>query len=339
MIDLTPLDVRNKRGDFKRIMRGYDPQEVDVFLEFAAERIEVLVRENLQFRERVQTLQDQVNAQGGREQAVQDALVTAQELRADIRAQSQREADHVIHEAEVEARRLIAEAQAEVRSKVRGIERQMDQAQDALHELERRRTRFLREFRALLERELDVAEVEEGRVPLEERPIDLDLGPSHDTVGEDDADVAAASADVAAEPDAQGDGGQVALEGDGPADGSSPAATVEAEPVDVSELQPSPSFVQAPPADVGSEPLSLEVELMAEAAGAAETAADVPPAAAQVPDEFAGVPDLETVLAEAGADDVPPPPADDDDIAPPPLRGRKDDPLILFEPDDEDRRR
>ena len=33
MIDLTPLDVRNKRGDFKKLLRGYDPQEVDVFLE------------------------------------------------------------------------------------------------------------------------------------------------------------------------------------------------------------------------------------------------------------------------------------------------------------------
>ena len=31
MIDLTPLDVRNKRGDFKKIMRGYDPQEAERF--------------------------------------------------------------------------------------------------------------------------------------------------------------------------------------------------------------------------------------------------------------------------------------------------------------------
>ena len=39
MIDLTPLDVRNKRGDFKKLMRGYDPQEVDVFLEIVADRL------------------------------------------------------------------------------------------------------------------------------------------------------------------------------------------------------------------------------------------------------------------------------------------------------------
>ncbi len=32
MIDLTPLDVRKKRGDFRRGLRGYDPEEVDHFL-------------------------------------------------------------------------------------------------------------------------------------------------------------------------------------------------------------------------------------------------------------------------------------------------------------------
>ncbi len=176
MIDLTPLDVRNKRGDFKKLMRGYDPQEVDVFLELVAERLEALVRENIQLRDRTAALQEQVEAQAGREQAVQDALVTAQELRKDIREQSQREADHIMREAESEARRMIAEAEAEVRSRLRGIERQMDQSRDSLQELERRRQRFLQEFRGLLQRELDVVEVEEERVPLEDRTVDLDLG-------------------------------------------------------------------------------------------------------------------------------------------------------------------
>ena len=59
MIDLTPLDVRNKRADFKKLLRGYDPQEVDVFLEVVAERLEELVRENLTLKERTQLLQEQ----------------------------------------------------------------------------------------------------------------------------------------------------------------------------------------------------------------------------------------------------------------------------------------
>jgi DivIVA domain-containing protein len=176
MIDLTPLDVRNKRGDFKKQMRGYDPQEVDVFLEIAAERLEELVRENIVLRERSETLEQQVGAQIGREQAVQDALVTAQELRADIQSQAQREADHVVRESETEARRLAAEAEANVRNLLRDAERRLALGRDALEEMERRRTRFLKAFRQLLERELDVVDVEDERAPLEERPIDLDLG-------------------------------------------------------------------------------------------------------------------------------------------------------------------
>jgi DivIVA domain-containing protein len=176
MIDLTPLDVRNKRGDFKKLMRGYDPQEVDVFLEIVADRLEALTRENMALKERTSALQTQVNSQTDREQAVQAALVTAQELRAEIRAQAQREAETIIREAETEARRLGAEAEAEARTKLRGAERQFDKLEDAVEQLDRRRARFLREFRQLLQRELDVVAVEEGRRPLEERTIELDLG-------------------------------------------------------------------------------------------------------------------------------------------------------------------
>jgi DivIVA domain-containing protein len=176
MIDLTPLDVRNKRGDFKKLMRGYDPQEVDVFLEIVAERLEALTRENMALKERTSALQAQVNSQTDREQAVQAALVTAQELRADIRAQAQREADNVVKAAETEGRRLVAEAEAEARTKLRDAERQFDKLEDAIETLDRRRVRFLKEYRQLLQREMDVVVVEEARQPMEDRTIDLDLG-------------------------------------------------------------------------------------------------------------------------------------------------------------------
>lgn len=194
MIDLTPLDVRNKRGDFKKLLRGYDPQEVDVFLELVAERLEALVRENIQLRERSETLQQQVSSQTGREKAVHEALVTAQELRSEMRTQAQRQAELILAEAQSEARRQLAEAEAEVRTRYRDAERRLEQAQDALVEMERRRARFLKSFRQLLEREMDVVEVEEGRPPLEERPIELDLGGGRSPDEEEGEPAAPASA-------------------------------------------------------------------------------------------------------------------------------------------------
>ncbi|MHB1194038.1 MAG: DivIVA domain-containing protein [Longimicrobiales bacterium] len=203
MIDLTPLDVRNKRGDFKKLMRGYDPQEVDVFLELVAERLEILVRENMLLRERTEALQQQVASWSGREKAVQEALVTAQELRSEMKTQAQRQADFVMTEAQAEARRQLAEVEAEIRTRYREAERKLDQAQDALEEVERRRHRFLRAFRQLLEREMDVVAVEDGRAPLEERPIDLNLGGGRSP--ESDPGLPDAQDDVPPPPDASVD--------------------------------------------------------------------------------------------------------------------------------------
>ncbi|MGD8322382.1 MAG: DivIVA domain-containing protein, partial [Gemmatimonadota bacterium] len=121
-------------------------------------------------------LQQQVSSQSGREKAVQEALVTAQELRSEIRSQAERQADLILQEAQAEVRRQRAEAQAEARNLLRDAERRLEQSKDSLEEMERRRTRFLKSFRQLLEREMDVVEVEESSPPLEDRPIDLDLG-------------------------------------------------------------------------------------------------------------------------------------------------------------------
>ncbi|MDT8368972.1 MAG: DivIVA domain-containing protein [Longimicrobiales bacterium] len=167
MIDLTPLDVRKKRGDFARALRGYEVQHVDGFLELVAERLEEVVKENLTLTERVARLSEQVDAQSGRERAVNDALVTAQQLREEIGRAAERESDVIRRQAQAEAERLVADA----RARVAELERE-------LHEFERRRSRFLATFRQFLERELDTIEVQEGRGMEGERAVDLDLGVS-----------------------------------------------------------------------------------------------------------------------------------------------------------------
>ena len=181
MIDLTPLDDRKKRGDFGKGLRGYDPQEVDTFLELVAERMEVLVQENVAFRGRVGELEEKVVAQQGREQAIQDALVTAQELRQDVKKQAHREANLLEREAQGKIDLMIGES-----------EKLLSEHRAALQELERKRERFLKAFRSLLERELDTVEVEFGRPPLEDVTLDLELGRRSGSIwepeGEDEYD-------------------------------------------------------------------------------------------------------------------------------------------------------
>jgi DivIVA domain-containing protein len=163
MIDLTPLDVRKKRGDFRKVVRGYDPAAVDDFLETVAGRMEELVREQNAVAARVDSMTDAIAAYRDRERAMNEALVSAQQLRQDVREQAAREADLVLREARAEADRIVGEAR-----------RQATAAHEALRRLQGQRVRFLRLFRTLVERQLQEIEAEEDRTAALGRGDDAD---------------------------------------------------------------------------------------------------------------------------------------------------------------------
>lgn len=153
MIDLTPLDIRKKKADFRKGIRGYEVSEVDHFLDLVAERMEELTRETTQLRERNAELVETLNAYRGREQAMNDALVSAQQLREEIRAQTQRDSDLTLREARAQGERLIEEARREV-----------DRQREALQRVQAQRDRFFRAYRAFLEGQLGELATEEERV-------------------------------------------------------------------------------------------------------------------------------------------------------------------------------
>ena len=152
MIDLTPLDVKKKKGDFRRAVRGYDTAAVDDFLDTVAARMEELVRENVVASARVDSMQESIGNYRERERAMNEALVSAQQLREEMREQAAREADLVLREARAEAERIVGDAR-----------RQAAAAAEALRRLQGQRVRFLRIFRTLLERQLQEVEQEEDR--------------------------------------------------------------------------------------------------------------------------------------------------------------------------------
>lgn len=153
MIELSPLDVRKKKDDFARSLRGYDADQVDSFLDVVAERLEKLVREERSLRERVASLEEELQRYREREKALNDALLAAQELREEARTQAEREAELRIEEAEARAEKIVDSAREEAR-----------EAERRLEDLRRRRDAFLRSFRGTLERFLDEVEVEEARL-------------------------------------------------------------------------------------------------------------------------------------------------------------------------------
>jgi cell division initiation protein len=164
MIDLTPLEVRKKKGDFRRQMRGYDPELVDDFLDLVADRLEQLVRENMAMHERVSLLDSQVSDYRDREKALTEALISAQEMRDEVRRQVAKEAELSRRESETQSEMIRSGA-------IQARERE----EHAIRRLRARQAQLVETYRSFLERELaeltvmaETLEVARSRPPFDE---------------------------------------------------------------------------------------------------------------------------------------------------------------------------
>ena len=122
---LTPLDVRSQ--EFQRTFRGYDSAQVDQFKLAVSDELERLLRDRAQHEERLRSAQEQLRAFRDRERAMNEALVAAQQLRVDSKAQAEREAELMLREAGNEAERILERAgqeEAVVRERAAGAARQ-----------------------------------------------------------------------------------------------------------------------------------------------------------------------------------------------------------------------
>jgi DivIVA domain-containing protein len=157
---LTPLDVR--RYDFGKALRGYDPQRVEQFREQVATELERLTRQIQDLEAKARGFQEQLRSFRERDKALNDALVSAQQLRTDIRQQSEREAELIMREARSAAERQLDEARSDLR-----------RVEEALVAMERSRRAFLAQLRVICERQLaEIAAAEASPATLTAHIID-----------------------------------------------------------------------------------------------------------------------------------------------------------------------
>ncbi len=117
---LSPLDIR--RQEFKRVVRGVDPEEVSVFLDMVAGEYERILRENQSIAEERDDLKRKVDEFDGMREAIQGAVVMAKKSGDEALNQARKEADLRLKEAEVESERLLEDA----RRRVTLLNREMD---------------------------------------------------------------------------------------------------------------------------------------------------------------------------------------------------------------------
>jgi len=127
---LTPLDIQQQR--FRVSFRGYDPKEVEAFLEQTANAFEDLQREMLRLADETKKLQSDIEEYQRREGTFKRALLHSQKVLDQMQENARRQAEVIVAEAETKAEKLLHQAQnrlAQLQESIAGLKRQRVQVE------------------------------------------------------------------------------------------------------------------------------------------------------------------------------------------------------------------
>lgn len=110
---ITPLDIQNK--EFKKSVVGYKTRDVDGYLDFINTDYEKLYRENVELKDKIGVLSDQIRQYNNLEETLKNTLVVAQSTADEVTKSARKKADLILEEAELESKNKIHEALDEVK--------------------------------------------------------------------------------------------------------------------------------------------------------------------------------------------------------------------------------
>jgi len=109
---LSPLII--KKQEFTKSLRGFDPEEVQAFLDKMASDVDLLLQENESLNEEVESLNQRVTEFQSIEKNLQDTLLKAQESSTKAIESSKKQTNLIIKEAEIKASQILENAKQEV---------------------------------------------------------------------------------------------------------------------------------------------------------------------------------------------------------------------------------
>jgi cell division initiation protein len=140
---LTPLDI--KKQEFKKVLRGYDPVEVDTFMEMMANEFEELLKEHKEARDKSFEFETQLKDYRQIEKTLQQTLLQAQETTGKTYESARREGDLIIREAQMTAAKMVDQSKAE-----------LSKLNNEISQLKARKDLLIGRLRVLLSSELDL---------------------------------------------------------------------------------------------------------------------------------------------------------------------------------------
>lgn len=114
MILITPLEIQKK--EFKKSLSGYNPKSVESFLDEIIEDYEDMYKENIELKDKVNMLTDQIRQYNTLEETLKDTLIVAQTTADEVTSSARHKAEIIIEDAELRGQKLVDEALDDVKN-------------------------------------------------------------------------------------------------------------------------------------------------------------------------------------------------------------------------------
>lgn len=167
-MDLTPREIQEKQ--FHDVFRGYNHEEVDVFLDEVAEAFERTYRENQSFHHRLRDLEEQLKTARATEDMLKRTLITAQKTAEEAVDEARSRAQGLVVEAEKKSTEIVAAAEERAKEIIDEAKRKQSDLETKLEGLRRFEQEYRTRLNAFIESQLQV--LSEGPVapPVAEQP-------------------------------------------------------------------------------------------------------------------------------------------------------------------------
>lgn len=110
---LTPIDIQTK--EFSKSFKGYKDVEVDGFLDEITADYEKLFRENVELKDKLGMLTEQVKHYSSIEQTIQKTLIMAQTTAEEVTLNARKKSESILEDAEKEHKRKTENGNEELR--------------------------------------------------------------------------------------------------------------------------------------------------------------------------------------------------------------------------------
>ncbi len=159
---MTPLDIRNQV--FRKTLRGFDPVEVETFLELVANEYGRVSESEEQLSKKVMALESELKHFKEVEKTLKQTLYNVQESSQQSRENSEKAASLLRREAELSASEMIEKARREVHN-----------AQQEVQSLLQQKESFANRLRHLLKSQIELLDVltldDVDKAKLRSRPV------------------------------------------------------------------------------------------------------------------------------------------------------------------------